>query len=166
MHMLERGEDPEFVFCDRPADRGDVILPGKRLLGIGRHGFSIGKRALSDASALVKRGIAVPFVCAMLGRDYDRAGGGSACVGVLICGAHLELLNPIGRKILQEAANQVVGVVATIDRSSLFRPELPPVETAVMRALVGSEGSTGSVPGTRKAMLAKLRAASGSVSRS
>ena len=33
--------------------------------------------------------------------------------------------------------------------SSLFRPELPPVETAVMRALVGSEGSTGSVPGAR-----------------
>jgi len=29
----------------------------------------------------------------------------------------------------------------------LFRPELPPVETAVMRALVGSEGSTGSLPG-------------------
>ena len=33
--------------------------------------------------------------------------------------------------------------------SSLFRPELPPVATAVMRAFVGSEGSTGSVPGAR-----------------
>ena len=49
---------------------------------------------------------------------------------------------------------------------SLFSPELPPVETAVMRALVGSEGSTGSVPGARYAMLAKLRAASGSVCKS
>src|SRR5580704_7625497 len=49
---------------------------------------------------------------------------------------------------------------------SLFRPELPPVETAVMRALVGSEGSTGSVPGARYAMFAKLRAARGRVSRS
>ena len=35
-----------------------------------------------------------------------------------------------------------------------------------MRALVGSEGSTGSVPGTRYAMLAKLRAGSGRDSRS
>ena len=40
------------------------------------------------------------------------------------------------------------------------------IDTAVMRALVGSEGSTGIVPGTRYAMFAKLRDASGRVSRS
>jgi hypothetical protein len=49
---------------------------------------------------------------------------------------------------------------------SLFNPELPPVATAVMRAFVGSEGSTGSVPGARKAMFAKLRCAKGKVCKS
>ena len=49
---------------------------------------------------------------------------------------------------------------------SMLRPELPPKETAVMRALVGSEGSTGAVNGAMMAMLAKLRAESGTSSRS
>src|SRR6266853_1758912 len=44
---------------------------------------------------------------------------------------------------------------------SMLRPELPPKETAVMRALVGSEGSTGAVKGAIREMLAKLRAESG-----
>src|SRR5215469_9583451 len=49
---------------------------------------------------------------------------------------------------------------------SMLRPELPPNETAVIRALVGSEGSTGAVNGAIKEMLAKLRAESGISSRS
>src|SRR5215467_11219362 len=49
---------------------------------------------------------------------------------------------------------------------SMLRPELPPKETALMRALVGSEGSTGAVNGAIKEMLAKLRAESGISARS
>ena len=65
--------------------------------------------------ALVESSVAVPFVGAVLGGDDDGAGGGAAGVGVFIGGAHGEFLNAIGRKILQKAADPVVGVVAAID---------------------------------------------------
>ena len=73
---------------------------------------------------------------------------------------------PSGEKFCRKPPIQSSELSAPSSDSSLFKPELPPVETAVMRALVGSEGSTGSVPGTRYAMLAKLRAGSGKPSRS
>ena len=108
----------------------------------------------------------MPIVGAALGGDDHGASSRASGVGVLLGGLHGEFLDGVGREILQKAANPVVGIVHAVHESALLRPELPPVETAVMRALVGSEGSTGSVPGARYAMLAKLRALSGKVSRS
>src|SRR6266436_3730946 len=71
-----------------------------------------------------------------------------------------------GEKFCRKPPIQSSELSAPSTETSLFRPELPPVETAVMRAFVGSEGSTGSVPGAKYAILAKLRAARGIVSRS
>src|SRR5439155_24946978 len=48
----------------------------------------------------------------------------------------------------------------------MFKPELPPNDTAVIRAFVGSDGSTGAVNGAISAMLAKLGAESGTSSMS
>src|SRR5580692_11589661 len=73
---------------------------------------------------------------------------------------------PSGEKFCRKPPIQSSELSPPSTDSSLFSPELPPVETAVMRALVGSDGSTGSVPGTRYAMLAKLRSANGKVARS
>src|SRR5271155_4935230 len=73
---------------------------------------------------------------------------------------------PSGEKFCRKPPIQSSELSAPSTDSSLFKPELPPVETAVMRAFVGSDGSTGSVPGTRYAMLAKLRAGRGRDSRS
>ena len=56
---------------------------------------------------------------------------------------------PLGEKFSKKPPIQSSELSAPSTDSSLFKPELPPVETAVMRALVGSEGYTGSVPGTR-----------------
>ena len=109
----------------------------------------MGKRALSAACAIIKCDAAMPIVGAALGGDDHGPGGRAAGVGIFLGGLHREFLNGIGREILQEPANPIVGVVHAIDRKRVVKPELPPVETAVMRALVGSEGSTGSVPGAR-----------------
>src|ERR1700723_3430465 len=71
-----------------------------------------------------------------------------------------------GEKFCRNPPIQSSELSAPSTDSSLFKPELPPVETAVMRALVGSDGSTGSVPGARYAILAKLLAGRGNPSRS
>ena len=109
----------------------------------------MGSRAFKAARSLVKRAVAVPFVRSALGGDYHGAARGTARVGIFLRSSHGKFLDRVRRKILQEAADVIVGVVAAIHRQCTFNPELPPKETAVMRALVGSEGSTGSVPGTR-----------------
>ena len=54
-----------------------------------------------------------------------------------------------GEKFCRNPPIQSSALSAPSTVRSLFKPELPPVDTAVMRALVGSEGSSGSVPGAR-----------------
>src|SRR5580704_4418419 len=71
-----------------------------------------------------------------------------------------------GEKFCRNPPIQSSELSAPSTDRSLFNPELPPVETAVIRAFVGSDGSTGSVPGARYAIFAKLRAASGILSKS
>ena len=53
-----------------------------------------------------------------------------------------KFLNGVRRIALQNAADPVVIVVAAVHGKVMFNPELPPKEMAVVRALVGSEGST------------------------
>jgi hypothetical protein len=89
-------------------------LPGERLLGIGS-GVLDGVAGVERGGAFVDGGIAVPVVGAALGGDDDGAGGGAAGVGVLLAGADGELFDGVGRVVLQEAADVVVGVVAAID---------------------------------------------------
>jgi hypothetical protein len=61
------------------------------------------------------------------------------------------------RIILQEAADEVVVVVAAVHGKIDVEAGAAAERDAVMRALVGSEGSTGAVNGAMRAMLAKLR---------
>jgi len=68
---------------------------------------------------------------------------------IFLAVTHRKFLHGIRRIILQEFPNVVVGVSPPSTESSLFSPELPPVDTAVMRALVGRWAPTGSVPGAR-----------------
>ena len=57
----------------------------------------------------------------MLRGDYDRPGSRPARVGVFIRGAYGKFLNAIGREILQEATDPVVGVVGAIDRQFIVQ---------------------------------------------
>src|ERR1700685_3350737 len=50
---------------------------------------------------------------------------------------------PSGEKFCRKPPIQSSELSAPSTESSLLRPELPPVETAVIRGLVGSEGSRG-----------------------
>ena len=115
MHMLERSEHPDFVFCDRPAERAHIVLAGERLLGIGRRVLNR-EAGVERCRALVESRVAVPLVGAVLGGDHDRPGRGPAGVGIFIRRAHGKFLNAIGREILQEATDPVVGVVGAVDR--------------------------------------------------
>src|ERR1019366_9765771 len=59
--------------------------------------------------------VSVPNVGAVLGGDHYRPGRGPAGFGVFVRRAHGKFLNAIGRKVLQEAADPVVGVVGAVD---------------------------------------------------
>jgi hypothetical protein len=65
--------------------------------------------------ALEECGIAVPVVGAAFGGEFNGTGGGAAGVGIFLRGANGEFLNGVGRKILEEAADVVVGVIAAVD---------------------------------------------------
>ena len=56
---FEGGEEPDFSFLERPAERANVVLPGERLLGVGR-GIVDGKARIQSCGPLVKRRVSVP----------------------------------------------------------------------------------------------------------
>ena len=121
MNVLEGREKPKLVFLDGAADCAYVILTGERLLGIGC-GIFDGETRVEVGCALVESAAAVPIVGTALGGDDDRTGGGASGVGVFLGGAHGEFLDVIGREVLQESADVVVGIVAAIHGELVVQP--------------------------------------------
>src|ERR1700747_1020546 len=90
MHVLERGKEPHFIFCERPSKSTNIILTRKRLLRI-MHANSVGARlrrildrkaGVERRRAFVKGRASLPVIGSVFGRDHDRSGGGSASVRV------------------------------------------------------------------------------------
>jgi hypothetical protein len=120
VHVFECGEEPELIFPDRAAEGSYVVLPRERLLGIGRGVFN-GKAGVEGGGALVESCVAVKLVGAAPGGDDDGAGGGASGVGVFLGGADGELLDRIGREVLEKSSDVVVGVIAAVDGGRSFR---------------------------------------------
>ena len=83
-------------------------------MGLGR-GIVDGEPRVQRRSAFVKCRFAMPLVGAAPRGDDNRTRGGASGIGVSLRGAKGKFLNGIGRKVLQEAANIVVGIVAAIN---------------------------------------------------
>ena len=122
--LLERRKEPCLVLNNGAAESANIVLTGKRLLGIvhadatraGLCWIFNGKPGVQRRRALVESCVTVPAVGAALRGDHHGSSGGPACVSVLVRGAHSEFLNAIGREILQKAADPVVGVIGAVDR--------------------------------------------------
>src|ERR1700682_3713080 len=114
MDMLEWSEAPELVFYERPTESSHVVLPRERLLGIGCRILNREAR-IERRRAPVESRVAVPLVGAVLGGDHDRPSGGPTGVSIFVRRAHSKFLNAIGREVLQEAADPVVGVIGAVD---------------------------------------------------
>src|SRR5208282_2963184 len=148
MHTLEGSEEPDLVLRDGTAERSHIVLAGERLFRIWCRVLD-GKARIQCGLPVVERPAPVPFIAPALGGNHYRTRRGPTRVGVFVRCAHGKFLNTIRREVFRKPPIQSSEFCAPSTDSSLFNPELPPVETAVMRAFVGSEGSTGSVPGTR-----------------
>ncbi len=114
VHHLEPGENPDLVLHDRSADRSNIVLPRKGLLGLGRWVVD-GEACIQSRCALKHREVAMPVIGAALGADDHRCGGGAANVGIRLRGLHRKFAHNIRRKVLQEAADVIVRVVHAID---------------------------------------------------
>jgi len=91
----------------------------------------------------------MPEVRAGLGGDHY-GGGRSASVSASSCAVRIANSSiASGEKFCRNPPIQSSVLSAPSTVKSLFKPELPPVDTAVIRAFVGSDGSSGSVPGAR-----------------
>jgi hypothetical protein len=130
---VEGGEDPDLVLLDRSPEGRDVVLPGEGLLGIAHAPLGGArlrrildrKASVQAGGALVKGRVSVPFIVAPLGRNDDGAGRRAARVRILLGRSHGKFLNRIGREILQEPADVVVGVVPAVDREFVVEPGAP-----------------------------------------
>ena len=114
VNVFQRREEPEFVFDEWSADCADIVLPREGLLRIGRRILN-GEAGVKIGRAFIECAVAVPLVAAAAGRDDDGSGRCAAGVGIFLCGADGEFLDRVGRKILQESADVIVGVVAAVD---------------------------------------------------
>ena len=94
--------------------RADIVLAREGLLGIGSR-IVDRKARVEGSGAFVESFIAVPLIGAVLGGDDDRGGGGAAGIGVFLSGSNGKFLNGFRRKILEKAANPVIGIVDAID---------------------------------------------------
>ena len=124
MNVLKGGEEPHLVFDQRTAQSSDVVLAGEGLFGIvyagcigaGFRRVLNGETSIECGSPFVEGSIAVPVVGASPGGDHYRSGGGPARVGIFIRSAHGKFLNAIGREVLQESSDPIVGVIRAVDR--------------------------------------------------
>ena len=98
---------------DGPANGAYIILPRERLFGIGGR-VIYGRTGVQGCGSLVEAQYSVPFVGPVLGGDDDRAASRARGIGVFLGSAHRKFLDGVGRETLQEAANVVIGIVATI----------------------------------------------------
>ena len=121
MDVLESGEEPEPVFHDGAAERADVVLARKRLLRVGR-GIIDREPGVERGGAAVEGQVAVKLVRAVLRRDRDRPSGGSSDVRLRVGDADGERLNRVGREILKESADVIVGIVDAVDGEHVVEP--------------------------------------------
>ena len=121
MHVLQRGEEPDLVSLQRSAERAYIDSGAKTAAWDSARDSQSGNRAFSAARARRTPPLPCHSFVAALGRDDDRSRGCAAGVGVFVRRAHGKFLNRVGRKILQKAANPVVGIVAAIDREIVIQ---------------------------------------------
>ena len=106
-------EEPELVAFERTAESADSVLSCERLLGIG---IGIIERVarVEIFSAIVVRGAAVPLVRTTACGENDAAAVGAGSFRAKLGGTDHELLHGFGRIVLQESADEVIVVIATI----------------------------------------------------
>ena len=121
MHVFHRGKHPQFVFHQRSTQGAGQVLAREGLLGIGL-GIIQPVARIQGLLAEISRQITVPIVGAAPGGDDDRASVGARGIGVILRGAHHELLYGVRRVALQKAADEVVIVVAAIHREIHIQP--------------------------------------------
>ena len=115
VESFNRRKEPQLSAHDRAAKRSNVILPRERLLRIRRRIINR-KARVQRRGALVECPASMPVVGAMLGRDDNRCSSRSRRVRVLLRSPYSKFLDRIGREILQETADVIVGVVAPVNR--------------------------------------------------
>ena len=106
-------EKPESVAAKRPAERADSVLSSERLLWIGR-GIIERVARVEIFTAVIIRAAAVPVVRTAAGGKNDAAAVGAGSFRAELRGAYDEFLHSFGRIVLQEAADEVVVVVAAV----------------------------------------------------
>ncbi len=121
VHHLKARVNPKLVLDDGAADGADIVLPREGLLGFGRRVLN-GKTRIQRCSAFEDREVAMPVIGAAVGADDDGACGRASDVGILGRGLHRKFTNDVRRKVLQEAADIVVGVVDAIDGQLIVQP--------------------------------------------
>src|SRR5215469_3602419 len=102
------------LFFSGPPIVPHVVLPGEWLLGLWRGVVQL-VAGVECRCPLIECRRAMPLVGAMPGAYDHRASHSAAGVRILLGGLHGEFLKRIRGKVLQEAANVVVGVVPAID---------------------------------------------------
>ena len=107
-------EEPEFAGLHRAAEGGDGVLAREGLLGIG---FGIIERVpgVQILPAIVVGQAAMPVVSAAARGENDAAAVGARSIRAKLRGAHDKFLHGFGRKILEEAADVIVVVVAAVN---------------------------------------------------
>src|SRR5438477_5788186 len=63
----------------------------------------------------------MPFIAAAPGRYDDRTSRSSTCIRILVSRPHGELLDHFRRKVLQEPADEIVGIISPVDREFIVQ---------------------------------------------
>ena len=120
MNFLNGSEKPKLVLYDWPAERANVILLGEWLFGQRRRILDR-ITGIESGGAFVEGRSTVPLVGSAFGCDLNRAAHGAPDIRILLRSLDCEFLNRIRRKILQEAADVIVGVVHAVDRQHVVQ---------------------------------------------
>ena len=113
VYVFEGREKPDFVSDRGAAKSSDIVLTRKRLFGIGS-GVVNREARVQVRGAAVESPLAVPLVRAAFSGDDHRCRRRATGVGILLRRADRKFLDGIRRKVLEKAANPIIGIVAAV----------------------------------------------------
>ena len=113
VYVFEGRKKTDFVSDRGATESSDIVLTRKGLFGIGSRVVNR-KTRIEIRSPAVEPRVAVPLVGPALGGDDHGCGGRPAGVRILLRRADRKFLDRIGRKILEKAANPIIGIVAAV----------------------------------------------------